>query len=112
MGLRSGLLVHPRLPAAGASPALSKSRPFNETHWDDPAFNKVFDKVRGIPEVEKRRDGEHELQKMLYDEGGYIVWGFANQVDAFQKYVGGLVKNATGRPLGGWRFDRVWIGKV
>ena len=43
---------------------------------------------------------------------GYIIWGFANQVDAYQKYVGGLRPNATGRPLGGWRFDRVWIGKV
>ena len=86
--------------------------PFNETHWDQPAFNKIFDKVRAIPKVEKRRDLEHELQKILYDEGGYIIWGFANQVDAFQKYVGGLVKNSTGRPLGGWRFDRVWIGKV
>ena len=86
--------------------------PFNETHWDDPAFNKIFDKVRGIPKVEKRRDVEHELQKMLYDEGGYIIWGFANQVDAYQKYVGGLVHNSTGRPLSGWRLDRVWIGKV
>ena len=91
--------------------SLSES-PFNETHWDDPQFNKVFDKARAIPEAEKRRDLEHELQKMLYDEGGYIVWGFANQVDAFQKYVGGLVPNSTGRPLSGWRFDRVWIGEV
>ncbi|WP_350269469.1 ABC transporter substrate-binding protein [Brevibacterium sp. CBA3109] len=93
------------------SSCISES-PFNETHWDDPAFNKVFDKARAIPSPAKRRDLEHELQKMLYDEGGYIVWGFANQVDAFQKYVGGLVKNSTGRPLSGWRFDRVWIGKV
>ena len=91
--------------------ALSES-PFNETHWDDPDFNKVFDKARAIPDAGERRDMEHELQKMLYDEGGYIVWGFANQVDAFQKYVGGLVPNSTGRPLSGWRFDRVWIGKV
>lgn len=86
--------------------------PFNETHWDDKAFNTLFDKARAIPEPGKRRNMEHELQKMLYDSGGYIVWGFANQVDAFQKYVGGLVPNSTGRPLSGWRFDRVWIGKV
>src|SRR5699024_5628061 len=80
--------------------ALSES-PFNETHWDDPDFNKIFDKARAIPDAGGRRDMEHELQKMLYDEGGYIVWGFANQVDAFQKYVGGLVPNSTGRPLSG-----------
>lgn len=86
--------------------------PFNETHWNDPEFLKVFDKARAIPDVDERRNLEHELQQMLYDRGGYIIWGFANQVDAFQKYVGGLVPNATGRPLSGWRFDRVWIGKV
>jgi peptide/nickel transport system substrate-binding protein len=89
-----------------------KESPFNETHWDEPEFNKLFDKARAIPDPADRRDMEHELQKMLYDEGGYIIWGFANQVDAFQKYVGGLVPNATGRPLSGWRFDRVWIGEV
>lgn len=89
-----------------------KESPFNETHWDNPAFNKVFDKARAIADAAKRRDLEHELQKMLYDDGGYIIWGFANQVDAFQKYVGGLVPNAIGRPLSGWRFDRLWIGQV
>ncbi len=86
--------------------------PFNETHWNDPEFNKVFNRARAIPDADERRNLEHELQKILYDRGGYIIWGFANQVDAFQKYVGGLVPNATGRPLSGWRFDRVWIGKV
>lgn len=91
--------------------ALEES-PFNETHWNVPEFNSLFDRARAIPDAGERRDLEHELQKMLYDDGGYIIWGFANQVDAYQKYVGGLRPNATGRPLGGWRFDRVWIGKV
>ncbi|WP_413333821.1 ABC transporter substrate-binding protein [Brevibacterium sp. GP-SGM9] len=86
--------------------------PFNETHWDDEDFTKLVKKARAMTDAKARRDLEHEAQKMLYDSGGYIIWGFANQVDAFQKYVGGLVPNATGRPLSGWRFDRVWIGKV
>ncbi|WP_181272998.1 ABC transporter substrate-binding protein [Brevibacterium oceani] len=86
--------------------------PFNETHWVDKKFSSIVQKARGIPESSKRKNLEHEAQKMLYDEGGYIIWGFANQVDAYQKYVGGLKENATGRPLGGWRLDRVWIGEV
>jgi peptide/nickel transport system substrate-binding protein len=86
--------------------------PFNETHWNDKKFSSIVQDAREIPESSKRKNLEHEAQKMLYDEGGYIIWGFANQVDAYQKYVGGLKENATGRPLGGWRFDRVWIGEV
>lgn len=86
--------------------------PFNETHWDDPGFTKIVEKARGISDSADRKNLEHEAQKQLYDDGGYIIWGFANQVDAYQKYVGGLVPNATGRPLSGWRLDRVWIGKV
>src|SRR5699024_4711768 len=35
--------------------ALSES-PFNETHWDDPDFNKVFDKARAIPDAGERRE--------------------------------------------------------
>lgn len=86
--------------------------PFNETHWDDPNFTSIVEEARSLPDPASRRNLEHEAQKILYDNGGYIIWGFANQVDAYQKYVGGLEPNATGRPLGGWRFDRVWIGKV
>ena len=90
-----------------------RNRPFNETHWNDKDFTKIVEEGRDrCPMPRPDRNLEHEAQKMLYDEGGYIIWGFANQVDAFQKYVGGLVPNATGRPLSGWRFDRVWIGEV
>src|SRR5699024_5554746 len=91
--------------------ALSES-PFNETHWAAPDFNTVFAKARAIPDAGERRDMEHELQKMLSAERGYIVCGFANHVAGSEKYVGGLVPDSTGRPLSGWRFDRVWIGKV
>lgn len=63
--------------------------PFNETHWDDPGFTKIVEKARGISDSADRKNLEHEAQKQLYDDGGYIIWGFANQVDAYQKYVGG-----------------------
>ena len=38
------------------------------------------------------------------------VSDFANQLDAYQYYVGGLVPNATGLPLSGFQLHRVWIG--
>ena len=53
-----------------------------------------------------------EAQRILHDRGGLIIWGFANQVDAYQAYLGGLVENATGLPLSGFNLHRVWIGDV
>ncbi|MFC5275267.1 hypothetical protein [Brachybacterium sacelli] len=53
-----------------------------------------------------------QAQQILYDRGGYLVWGFANQVDAYQGYLGGFVENRTGIPLSGFRLDRVWIGET
>ncbi|MBR7540555.1 peptide ABC transporter substrate-binding protein, partial [Mycobacterium tuberculosis] len=49
--------------------------PFNETHWNVPEFNSLFDRARAIPDAGERRDLEHELQQMLYDDGGSIIWG-------------------------------------
>src|SRR5699024_5138285 len=48
-----------------------------------------------------------EQQERLYEEGGYIIWGFSNQVDAYHSYVVGMQENATGLPLGGYDFALV-----
>ena len=53
-----------------------------------------------------------ELQRELYDEGGYIVWGFANQIDAYHNYVVGLGPHPGGMPLGQAMFEKVWIAEV
>ena len=80
--------------AAVSSPVSMEESPFNETHWDDKDFTKLFEEGRDrCPMPRPDATLNTKLQKMLYDEGGYIIWGFANQVDAFQKYVGGLVPN-------------------
>jgi len=90
----------------------TKKAPFNETHWNDPHFEQLTKEARGLVDKQKRAKVIQESQKILYEEGGYIIWGFANQVDAYQKYVAGLKKNASGIPLGGYNFNRVWIGEV
>lgn len=89
-----------------------KDAPFNETHWDNPRFERLAAQARGELDEAKRAKLIRQGQEMLFDEGGYIIWGFANQVDAYQKYVAGMKENATGIPLGGYNFNRVWIGEV
>jgi peptide/nickel transport system substrate-binding protein len=86
--------------------------PFNETSYVDDEFTDRLDRIRA--ELNPRVRGEliRQAQHQLYDEGGYIIWGFGNQVDAYQTYVGGFVENSTGLPLSGYTFRRNWMGEV
>ena len=42
------------------------------------------------------------MQKLEYDDGGYIVWGFYNLVDAYSKKVVGFQPSKGTLPLGGY----------
>ncbi|WGW14170.1 ABC transporter substrate-binding protein [Saxibacter everestensis] len=87
-----------------------KDSPFNETHWDHPEFNKLIEKAVATIDDDERNDLIAQAQTIEYEEGGYIVWGFSNQADAYQRYVAGLVPNRTGLALSGFEFRRVWLG--
>lgn len=86
--------------------------PFNETHWVDEDYAQAVAAARAERDDDQRYAMIREQQERLYEEGGYILWGFSNQVDAFHNYVVGLQENATGLPLGGYNFHRVWIAEV
>jgi peptide/nickel transport system substrate-binding protein len=84
--------------------------PYNETHWANPRFLELVKQAKSTIDPTKRNELITEAQTIEYNEGGYIIWGHPNQADAYQRYVGGLVPNATGLPLSGFEFRRVWIG--
>jgi len=86
--------------------------PFNETHWDDEEFIQLVEQARGTTDESTRNQLIQDAQQIMYDRGSLIIWGFANQLDAYQAYVGGLVPNATGLPLSGFQLHRVWIGEL
>lgn len=86
--------------------------PFNETHWEDPEFIELIEQARAETDPAARADLVEQAQEMLYERGGLIIWGFADQLDAYQGYVGGLQENATGLPLSGFELHRVWIGDL
>jgi peptide/nickel transport system substrate-binding protein len=83
--------------------------PYNETHWADPAFVDLIKKARQTLDETKRCDLLKQAQKIEYDSGGYIIWGFNNQVDAYQNNVAGLAPDKTGIPLNYYGFRKVWM---
>ncbi|WP_245579729.1 ABC transporter substrate-binding protein [Brevibacterium album] len=86
--------------------------PFNETHWDDEEYIELVGRIRSETDEVRRGELIGQAQQILYDRGGLIIWGFANQIDAYQSYVGGLQEDRSGIPLSGFQLHRVWIGDV
>jgi peptide/nickel transport system substrate-binding protein len=80
--------------------------PFNETHWKDPEFLDLIAQARAELDDAKRTELLHEAQKIEYERGGYIVWSFSNQVDAYSDTVGGFHPARSGFPLTNYGFGR------
>ena len=71
-----------------------KTAPFNETHWDKYAGYRRFESLyrQALATVNPKKRGEiiREMQRMEYNDGGLIIWGFKNLTDAYSRKVGGF----------------------
>jgi len=67
-----------------------KGATYNETHFDDPQFTALIDQAKREPDETKRNQLLHDAQKIEYDTGGFIIWGFKRQLDAYSNLVQGL----------------------
>jgi peptide/nickel transport system substrate-binding protein len=81
---------------------------WNETHWKDPAYDKLIRKAQGAPTPATAAKLWHQVQQVQYDKGGYIIWGNVDIVDAASKKVQGIVPSSfTG--LGGFDYRSFWF---
>ncbi len=85
--------------------------PYNETHWNDPEWTKLVNEATATIDETKRCDLIQQAQKIEYDSGGYIIWGFPNNIDAYSTKVHGLVPDKSGIPLTSYNFAQVWVTK-
>ncbi|WP_218184564.1 ABC transporter substrate-binding protein [Nigerium massiliense] len=67
-----------------------KTAPYNETHFEHPRFTQLIDAARSTTDEARRRRYLQEAQEIEHNEGGLIIWGFKNQVDAVSQFVTGL----------------------
>ena len=56
----------------------------------------------------KRKEIVHQIQRILWDTGGYMIWGSLTWFDAYRPNVQGVIPNAM-RTLGDFRFANVWL---
>jgi peptide/nickel transport system substrate-binding protein len=85
--------------------------PSNATHWPSAEhadrYMSLYNEAQGLVDLEKRNEVIREMQKMDYDVGGHIVWGFSNLVDAHSAKVTGLTANKGELPLAHYDFRKV-----
>jgi peptide/nickel transport system substrate-binding protein len=90
---------------------LLKNSPYNETHWYNAQWAASFERAQGILDAGKRNAAYKALQESLWDQGGYIVWGVYETLDAASTRVHGIVPNRSPdyQNLGGLDFQHHWL---
>lgn len=93
------------------------SSPYNETHWPPKTgngsnFDSLYQQALAATDQGKRAELEHEMQKIEYEEGGYIIPFFINYIDAYSTKVKGLAESKGTLNLDsyGHGFRTIWFG--
>jgi peptide/nickel transport system substrate-binding protein len=88
--------------------ALAPTAPFNETHWHNPQWDSLLRQAEATIDPGKRQELYFEMQKILWDEGGYLIWGFNPLLDGLSLKVRGAIPNPANE-LGNWQFLTWWF---
>jgi peptide/nickel transport system substrate-binding protein len=62
----------------------------NETGWKDGRIDTLYQRALGDRSADRRAEAVRDLQRLQYDEGGYVVWGMADGVDIARENLRGL----------------------
>jgi peptide/nickel transport system substrate-binding protein len=91
-----------------AQGSLSKS-PFNETHWNDPAYVALYNRANATVDAAQRCKIIGQMQMADFERGGYIIASYNKQLDLMSTRVNGFVPAGTGVPLGNAGWEDAWI---
>jgi peptide/nickel transport system substrate-binding protein len=83
--------------------------PFNETHWDDAAYNKLYSQAIATVDPVARTAIAHEMQAIDHSIGGYIIPYFPPTIDGYRKNVKGVAPTKVGLSLGAYNFKAMWL---
>ena len=91
------------------SQATLPTAPFNETHFDDPRYNSLYNEALATLDKSKQQQIAHEMQTIDYNQGGYIIPFFPSVIDGYAPHVGGVVPSKIGASFNDWDFRSMWI---
>ena len=91
------------------SVAFKSDAPWNDTHWKNERFDTLLLEARATTDFNKRKELYWEMQRMLYEGGGYIVPMFANYLDGYSNKVKGTRQDANFGMMGFRVAEEVWL---
>jgi peptide/nickel transport system substrate-binding protein len=90
------------------SKSMAPGAEFNETHWSDPQWDSLYNQLLAQKDPGKQQEVCYAMQKIEWERGGYLDWGFYPLLDGLSHNVRGIEPNPCG-PLGGGIFSRAWL---
>lgn len=81
----------------------------NATKWQQKDFDDLYQQAQSTRDVTQRGALYERMQRRLYDEGGFLIWGFADWIIATAPKVHGVSKQAPANTLDWARFDKTWL---
>jgi peptide/nickel transport system substrate-binding protein len=82
---------------------------FNETHWGDEGYIKLYHQAQATVDQEKRCEIVRQMQKIDFEQGGYIIVSYNKTLDLLAQNVNGFRPGATGYALGNFEWERAWL---
>ncbi|MFO1107256.1 MAG: ABC transporter substrate-binding protein [Amaricoccus sp.] len=91
------------------SQSMIPGAPYNETRWDHPEYNALFNDMMKSTDPAKRTETVHAMQRIEFDQGGYIIPGHLQTVDLHSDKVKGLISGKTGYSFANFDFTGAWM---
>lgn len=85
-------------PLAGLDTWLGEENPFNYTGWAPEEYTQLVAEARASTDESERDTAVEQMQQLQWDDGGYVVWGYRNQLSGAVEGLEGVELNA-GTPL-------------
>lgn len=81
----------------------------NATKWRHKDFDALYQQAQSTRDRTERAAVYERMQRRLYTEGGFLVWGFADWIIGTARSLRGVETKAPANTLDWARFDRVWL---
>ncbi|MDX3733210.1 ABC transporter substrate-binding protein [Streptomyces caniscabiei] len=81
----------------------------NATKWHHKDFDALYQQAQSTRDKTQRAAVYERMQRRLYTEGGFLIWGFADWILGTAKTVKGVETKAPANTLDWARFDKVWL---
>jgi peptide/nickel transport system substrate-binding protein len=78
--------------------------PWNETHFDDAAYIRLYNQANATLDPSVRREITRQMQHTDFTTGGYIIPAFTDSLDAYSTSITGYHADRVGQPLSNLNF--------